>query len=107
MGQLLNITIDIAKRKGLKQSENAELFNLVSMALADAALVAWGAKFATPIDLWRPETAIREAGTDNNGATDADPAWRPCPGTGRASTSPRPSRPTSPVTPPSAEPGLE
>ncbi|GIH74251.1 vanadium-dependent haloperoxidase [Planobispora longispora] len=77
MGQLLNITIDIAKRKGLKQSENAELFNLVSMALADAALVAWGAKFATPIDLWRPETAIREAGTDNNGATDADPAWRP------------------------------
>ncbi|MGV9776296.1 vanadium-dependent haloperoxidase [Streptosporangium sp. NPDC003464] len=76
-GQLLATSIEISKLKGLKQSENAELFNLVSMALADASIVAWDAKYATPIDLWRPQSAVRGADTDNNAATVADPAWVP------------------------------
>ncbi|MFF5208969.1 vanadium-dependent haloperoxidase [Streptosporangium sp. NPDC000396] len=76
-GHLLDITATVSKLKGLKQSENAELFNLVSMALADASIVAWDAKYATPIDLWRPESAVRLADTDNNAATTADPAWVP------------------------------
>lgn len=76
-GQLLDITATVSKMKGLKQSANAELFGLVSMALADASIVAWDAKYATPIDLWRPQSAVREAATDNNPATTADPQWVP------------------------------
>ncbi|WP_433243027.1 vanadium-dependent haloperoxidase [Streptosporangium sp. CA-135522] len=76
-GQLLDITIAVSKAKGLKQAENAELFNLVSMALADASIVAWDAKYATPIDLWRPESAIQSADLDNNDATTADKNWHP------------------------------
>jgi hypothetical protein len=37
------------------------------MGLSDAGL--W--------HFWRPVTAIREAGTDGNAATQADPAWSP------------------------------
>ncbi|TQS28934.1 vanadium-dependent haloperoxidase [Microbispora sp. KK1-11] len=77
VGQLFAITQTVAKQRGLRQNETAELFNLVSMALADASIVAWGAKFDTPIDLWRPESAIKLADTSLNPAITPDPSWEP------------------------------
>ena len=45
------------------------------MALADAAIAAWDAKYT--YGFWRPVTAIRLADTDGNAATVADPSWVP------------------------------
>lgn len=41
---------------------NLRLFAVVSAAMADAAVVAWDAAYQTPIDPWRPESAIQLAG---------------------------------------------
>lgn len=76
-GQLLDITKVVSEQKGVGIAANARLFALAAFAIADAAIVAWDAKFETSIDLWRPETAIRLAGTDGNPATAADVNWQP------------------------------
>lgn len=76
-GQLFKLTQTVAKQRGLSQAANAKLFALVGMAMADAAITAWDAKYQTAIDLWRPVSAIREAGTDNNAETAADASWQP------------------------------
>ncbi|MET8156631.1 vanadium-dependent haloperoxidase [Sphaerisporangium sp. NPDC005289] len=69
-GQLLEHTRLVARQRGLTSKyENARLFALVSLALADAAIAEWDVKYLTPIDLWRPESAIRDGGLD--------PDWRP------------------------------
>lgn len=61
--------------QGLTLLDNARLFALLNLAMADAAISCWDTKFA--YDLWRPLTAIREADTDGNAETTADPAWSP------------------------------
>jgi hypothetical protein len=76
-GQHLDHTMTVARQRGLTPQQNARLFGLVSFALADAAIAAWDAKYRTPTDLWRPETAIELAGTDNNPATNPDASWDP------------------------------
>lgn len=76
-GQLFKLTQTVAKQRGLSQAANAKLFALVGIAMADAAITAWDAKYQTAIDLWRPVTAIREAGTDGNAATAEDTSWQP------------------------------
>lgn len=76
-GQLLDLTRVVADRRDLDVAEQARLFALVSLALADAAIVAWDAKYGTNLDLWRPEAAIREANTDGNPDTARDPRWQP------------------------------
>ncbi|WP_433795103.1 vanadium-dependent haloperoxidase [Actinoplanes sp. CA-252034] len=76
-GQHFAHTQTVSAARGLDQMANLRLFALVSAAMADAAVVAWDAKYLTPIDLWRPESAIQLAGTDNNAATTADAAWKP------------------------------
>jgi hypothetical protein len=43
------------------------------MAASDALIVGWGAKYQ--FLSWRPETAIRNADSDDNAATSADAAW--------------------------------
>jgi membrane-associated phospholipid phosphatase len=53
--------------------ETARLFALVNIAMADAAICAWDAKYA--YDFWRPVTAIRNGEADGNPATVADPEW--------------------------------
>jgi len=55
--------------------DNARLFALAALACADASIAGYDAKYAYAF--WRPVTAIRLADTDNNAATDADPAWTP------------------------------
>jgi len=58
---------------GLTLIERARLMALLNLALADAAIVSWDAKFH--YDHWRPVTAIRAADTDGNDQTTADVTW--------------------------------
>jgi hypothetical protein len=53
--------------------ETARLFALLNLAMADAAICAWDAKYA--YNFWRPVTAIRNGEADGNPATVADPEW--------------------------------
>ena len=53
--------------------ENARLFALLNLAMADAAICVWDAKYA--YDNWRPVTAIRNGDLDGNPATAPDPTW--------------------------------
>lgn len=76
-GQLFEITKIVSDQKGLDLVQNARLFALVALGMADAAIVAWDAKYDTSLDLWRPETAIHHASDDHNPATAGDPAWKP------------------------------
>jgi PAP2 superfamily len=76
-GHLFRMTQIVSQARNLPLEENARLFALVALALADAGIVAWDAKYATDLDLWRPETAIRLASTDGNLITTEDPTWEP------------------------------
>ncbi|MCU0516713.1 MAG: vanadium-dependent haloperoxidase, partial [Oscillatoria sp. Prado101] len=73
----------IAQEASLKSGstlvEDTRMFALLNIALADAGIVAWDAKYA--YDLWRPVTAIRQADTDGNPQTAADITWDPLIGT--------------------------
>jgi membrane-associated phospholipid phosphatase len=55
--------------------KTARLFAQLDIAEADAAIVCWDAKFA--YNFWRPVTSIRNAGSDGNDQTTADPTWEP------------------------------
>jgi hypothetical protein len=55
--------------------DNARLFALMNLALVDGYIACWDAKYH--YNFWRPVTAIREADTDGNPATTADPHWTP------------------------------
>ncbi|MGQ5263769.1 carbohydrate binding domain-containing protein [Micromonospora sp. ZYX-F-536] len=57
-GQLFAHTRIVAEQRKLGILANARLFGLVALALADAAIAAWDAKYQSAIDLWRPESAI-------------------------------------------------
>jgi len=61
------------RRSGNTLAENARLFALLNLAMADAAICAWDAKYH--YNFWRPVTAVRGAATDGNTDTTADPAW--------------------------------
>lgn len=67
----------VSEQLGLSMPENARLFALLNLSLADAVLVTWTAKYKTNIDLWRPVTAIQFADLDGNSRTVADPNWQP------------------------------
>ncbi len=72
-GHWNEISQDIAMRRGSNLLEDARLFALLNLALADAAIVAWDAKYE--YNLWRPVTAIRQADNDGNDQTIADQRW--------------------------------
>ena len=55
--------------------ENARLFGLLNIALTDAYIGTFEAKYHYL--LWRPVTAIRMADFDGNVGTTADPTWTP------------------------------
>jgi len=69
------IAQDVALEQHNTLDQDARLFALVDVAMADAGIVTWDAKYK--YDLWRPITAIRDAGQDGNKATVADPSWTP------------------------------
>ncbi|MEO9123522.1 MAG: chemotaxis protein CheB [Microcoleus sp.] len=60
---------------GTSLEDSARLFALLNIAEADAAITCWDAKYT--YNSWRPVTAIRQADTDNNPNTTADPLWTP------------------------------
>ncbi len=55
--------------------ESARVLALLDLAMADAAIACWEAKYHYVS--WRPVTAIPLADTDGNPATIADPNWAP------------------------------
>jgi hypothetical protein len=75
-GQWNLIARNVAVVRGTSLSENARLFALLNIAIADGTIAAWDAKYNT-YSFWRPVTAIREAETDGNPETASDPEWTP------------------------------
>jgi membrane-associated phospholipid phosphatase len=55
--------------------QNARLFALLNIAIADAAIGCWDAKYY--YTFWRPITAIRLASDDGNVMTEAESNWTP------------------------------
>ena len=55
--------------------DNARLFALANIAVADAVITAWDSK--KHYTFWRPLTAIREGDNDTNPNTVGDTAWQP------------------------------
>lgn len=74
-GHWNQIAEETATLTGQSLEDSARLFALLNIALADAAISCWDAKYE--YNLWRPVTAIRQADTDNNPNTTADPQWLP------------------------------
>ena len=64
-------TLGVLQKNNLLQ--NARMFALLSIAMADAGIVAWDVKYTYA--RWRPVTAIRMAQDDGNPATQPDPTW--------------------------------
>jgi hypothetical protein len=65
----------LAVSRGLNIVESARMLAMTNLAAADGSIGCWNDKYYW--NLWRPITAIREAATDGNPATNADPAWLP------------------------------
>lgn len=74
-GHWNRIAQTIAADRKLSLAENARLFALLNVTLADAGIACWDCKYR--FDFWRPVTAIREAARLNNPALVADPNWLP------------------------------
>jgi PAP2 superfamily len=55
--------------------DNARLFALLNVSMADAVIAVWNAK--NTYNSWRPVTAIRNADMDGNPATAQDATWTP------------------------------
>jgi len=59
----------------LTTAQNARLFALLNLTIADGVIAFYDAKYT--YNFWRPVTAIREAATDGNPKTFPDPNWLP------------------------------
>jgi hypothetical protein len=66
--------IDLGAAQGFNLSENARLFARLNLAIADALIACWDAKYT--FEFWRPVTAIRLLDADGDGNLD-DPDWTP------------------------------
>jgi len=69
------IAQDAALAHGTDLLRTASLFANLNLSFADSAIAFYDAKYT--YQLWRPVTAIREANTDGNPLTIADPTWTP------------------------------
>jgi hypothetical protein len=69
------IVRSLSAAKGLTIDENALLYAQLYLAAADAFVATWDEK--AHFSFWRPITAIREADTDGNPATEQDAGWLP------------------------------
>ena len=78
-GAIQNYWNEIAQTLSLAQSlttaQNARLFALLDLSLADDVIAFYDAKYA--YNFWRPVTAIRAADPGLNPETVADPNWLP------------------------------
>jgi hypothetical protein len=69
------IAREVSASRGLDLWENARLFGLLNVAVADAYTAHFDAKYH--YKLWRPVTAVHLAADDRNPDTVADPTWIP------------------------------
>jgi hypothetical protein len=69
------VALELGAERHTTLSENARLLGLVNVAMADAAIGCWEAKYHYVF--WRPVTAIPLAASDGNPDTAADPSWMP------------------------------
>jgi PAP2 superfamily len=67
--------VQLSNAEQLTLPENARLFALMNMAIADAAIVAFEAKYF--YNFWRPVTAIRSGDLDNNPRTEREAGFTP------------------------------
>jgi hypothetical protein len=65
----------VSAAQGKTLAENARIFALLAMAMADASIATYEAKYH--YNRWRPVTAIWAAGLDGNKKTVPDPTWLP------------------------------
>jgi hypothetical protein len=65
------IAAQISVERGLSFTENAHLFALLNVSIADAGIACWDGKYRYVF--WRPITAIRDGFTP----ADSDPNWIP------------------------------
>ena len=65
----------VSADRGLDLWENARLFGLLNLALADGYVAMVDSK--NHYNYWRPVTAIQTGDTDGNPDTTGDPAWTP------------------------------
>jgi hypothetical protein len=65
----------VSAERALNLWENARLFGLLNMALADGYIAMVDSK--NHYNYWRPVTAIQTADTDGNPDTTGDPTWTP------------------------------
>ena len=65
----------VAHDYSMSLADNARLFAMLYVAVADAAIGSVETKYY--YGFWRPITAVREADTDGNPDTVADPTWIP------------------------------
>jgi membrane-associated phospholipid phosphatase len=72
-GHWNRIAQTVSRQRRLSLADNARLFALLNLSLADAAIVCWEGKFG--YSYWRPITAIREADRDGNPDTAPDRGW--------------------------------
>jgi hypothetical protein len=64
----------LAEQQHNSVAENARLFALVNVAMADAGIACWEVKYRD--NFWRPVLGIRQADTDGNPDTVADATWK-------------------------------
>ena len=69
------VALQLAAKEDMSLVEHAYLFGALNVAIADAVIADWDAKYH--YSFWRPVTAIALADTDGNAATVADPSWTP------------------------------
>lgn len=65
----------VSADKKLGLADNARLFALLNLSMADALIAGYEAKYT--YNHWRPITAIRNAPSTSDPALAADPAWEP------------------------------
>jgi hypothetical protein len=74
-GQWNQITQIVARQRGTTLAENARLFALLNLAMADAGIMSWDCKYK--FNYWRPVQAIRSTRVTDDPATGGDPRWLP------------------------------
>jgi membrane-associated phospholipid phosphatase len=65
----------VSAAQGKTLSENARIFALLAMAIADAQIAVYDTKYH--YNFWRPWSAIQAGDLDGNPLTDPDPDWLP------------------------------
>lgn len=74
-GHWNSIATDVTIEQSTDLLETARTFALLNIAMADAGIASWDAKYHYGV--WRPIDAIRQADQDGSLETQGDPTWIP------------------------------